>query len=111
MYVITGATGYIGNNLCRYLLEQKESVRILVRQKDHLFDDIDVLTSCSHTFSDAFLDQEVHEKDVIIHIAGYVNLTQENRLETYRANVQLTKRLISIAQKNPVALSISALLT
>ncbi|MDX9691743.1 MAG: NAD-dependent epimerase/dehydratase family protein [Acholeplasmataceae bacterium] len=99
MYVITGATGHIGNNLCHYLVEQKESVRILIRQKDHSLDDLDVLTSCSHTFSEAFLDQAIDTNDVIIHVAGYVNLTKKNRLETYRANVQLTKILIAIAKK------------
>lgn len=99
MYVLTGATGLIGNNVLRYLLEQGEPVRILIRKYDQSLDGLTVDTHCAEFFSDEFLDQAIHYNDIIIHVAGYVNLTQKNRLETYRTNLQLTKRLVGIAEK------------
>lgn len=99
MFIVTGATGHIGNNTVRYLLEQKESVRVLVRKKDISLEGLDINIKESETFDEAFLDSVIHNHDIVIHTAGYINLFNQDKMETFRANVQLTKRIVHICLK------------
>jgi len=99
MFIVSGATGHIGNNTVRYLLEQNESVRVLVRKKDVSLDNLDVDIKVSQTFDEQFLDTVISENDVIIHTAGYINLFNQDKMETFRTNVQLTKRIVNMCLK------------
>ena len=99
MFIVTGATGHIGNNIVRYLLEQKNDVRVLVRKKDVSLDGLDVDIRISQTFDEQFLDSVISNNDVIIHTAGYINLFNHDKMETFRSNVQLTKRIVNICLK------------
>jgi dihydroflavonol-4-reductase len=101
MYIVTGATGHIGNNVTRYLLNQNEDVRVLVRRIDRSLEGLSCDIRISQTFDDTFLDQAIHERDVIIHCAAYIDLMNQDIMNTFRTNLQLTKRLVQIAkQKN-----------
>jgi dihydroflavonol-4-reductase len=97
MFIITGATGHIGNNVVRYLLKQGEQVKVLVRKMDESLQGLDIQYAIHQEFDDLFLDQEIHEQDVIIHCAAYIDLMNKKPLTTFRTNVGLTKRLVEIA--------------
>lgn len=99
MYIVTGATGHIGNNTVRYLLEQNVPVRVLVRKKDISLMGLNIDVKESDTFDDTFLDAVIGYGDVLIHAAGYINLFNDHRMETFRSNVQLTKRIIHVCLK------------
>jgi len=99
MYVITGATGHIGNNIVRYLYAKGHPIRALVRKKDASLENLEIEIAISQTFDDAFLDAHIHENDIIIHCAAYIDLMNSNRLLTFRTNVQMTKHLIEIAKR------------
>lgn len=99
MYVITGATGHIGNNVLRYLLSLGQEVHVLVRKIDHSLDGLPIKASISQTFDENFLEQAIQEGDIIIHCAAYIDLLNKHLMETFRTNVGLTKRLIAVAEK------------
>ncbi len=99
MYVITGATGHIGNNVLRYLLSKDLSVHALVRKIDHSLEGLQAKFSTSLIFDYSFLDESIQENDIIIHCAAYIDLLNNHRMQTFRTNVGLTKMLIEIAKK------------
>lgn len=99
MYVITGATGHIGNNILRYFISLGLDTHALVRKMDHSVENLHVKISMSQTFDDLFLDHAINEGDTIIHCAAYIDLMNKDLMQTFRTNVGLTKRLIAIAKR------------
>ncbi|HAX02030.1 MAG TPA: hypothetical protein DEA30_03385 [Acholeplasmataceae bacterium] len=97
MYIVTGATGHIGNNIVRYLLSKGLKVKVLIRKMDVSLDGLDLDIAISQTFDHAFLDREIKESDMIIHCAAYIDLMNKSLVTSYRTNVQLTKRIVDIA--------------
>jgi len=100
-YLVTGATGLLGNNIVRLLIERGEQVRVLAR-----------LTSDPRTLAD--LPVERVEGDVrdsqavaqacqgvqfVIHAAGFVHIGWKN-LEQHRAiNVEGTRTVAAAARQ------------
>ena len=99
MYVITGATGHIGNNILRFLLSKNLSVHALVRKMDPSLEGLSAKISISSMFDYSFLDASIQENDIIIHCAAYIDLLNNHRMQTFRTNVGLTKLLLDIARK------------
>jgi len=96
MYIVTGATGHIGNNAVRYLLDQKLPVRVLVRKIDQSLEGLDIDIKVSSSFDESFLDSCINFSDTVIHAAGYINLFNDAKMDTFRTNLQLTKRITQI---------------
>lgn len=97
MYIVTGATGHIGNNVVRYLLSRGLKVKVLIRKMDQSLQGLDLEIAISQTFDYAFLNQEINASDIIIHCAAYLDLMNKSLVTSYRTNVQLTKRMVDIA--------------
>jgi dihydroflavonol-4-reductase len=104
MYVVTGATGHIGNNVVRYLIEQGERVSVLVRQVDHSLTGLSVESFTHSNFDEHFLDSNIHENDIVIHSAGFIDLLNRDKMNTFRTNYQLTKRIADLCLKKKVRL-------
>jgi dihydroflavonol-4-reductase len=102
MYVVTGATGHVGNNIVRYLLDMGEKVRVLVRTESKSLLGLEVETCVSQQFDDLFLRTHIHSGDIVIHAAGYINLYNHDKLMTFRANYLMTKKIVDmcIEKKN-----------
>ncbi|MDY0294727.1 MAG: NAD-dependent epimerase/dehydratase family protein, partial [Acholeplasmataceae bacterium] len=98
MYIVTGATGHIGNNVVRYLLSQNVNVRVLVRRSDESLEGLSIDKKISSSFDHDFLNAHINEHDIIIHCAAYIDLMNRDLMQTFRTNVQLTKRLIEVAK-------------
>ena len=99
MYVITGATGHIGNNVLRYLVSLDLPVHALIRKMDPSLQGLDIKISVSSNFDDAFLDSAISDGDIIIHCAAYIDLLNKHLMQTFRTNVGLTKHLLAIAKR------------
>jgi dihydroflavonol-4-reductase len=99
MYIVTGATGHIGNNVVRYLTSLGIPVKVLVRKLDPSLENLNVNVCISPYFDDTFLDINIAEGDIIIHCAAYIDLMNRDLFQSYRTNVQLTKKLVNIAIK------------
>ena len=103
--LVTGATGFIGSNLVRELLNRKYEVNLLVRSKNKLDDDLK--SECSIFEGDLF-NLEAIEKSVkgckcIFHMAAYANIWSKDKSHAFKTNVQGTENILNAALKNKVS--------
>jgi len=104
MYVVTGATGHIGNNIVRHLVEHNENVRVLIRNNNQSLADLPIEVKVNSFFDIPFLDANILTDDIVIHSAGYIDLLNRDKMTTFRTNYQLTKRIVDLCLKKKVRL-------
>lgn len=85
-YVLTGATGHIGNNLARMLTSQNEKVKLLVRKIDESIEGLDVEYIVGNVFDKEFLLKNIEKDDIVIHLAGIIDIKNKLQKETYDIN-------------------------
>lgn len=107
--LVTGATGFIGQHLCRFLKEKDCFVRVLLKKKTHLtkgqasrwdqtyfYDLKETILFKSH--SPALMDKI----DTVFHLAGIAHASAASSVpaSTYwRVNVEATKELLHLAHQ------------
>jgi dihydroflavonol-4-reductase len=97
---VTGATGLVGNNVVRQLLDRGEAVRILVRESSdcRTFEDLDVDVIFGDTRHANAVRAAAEGVDLIVHAAAIVKIGR-TRLEQFRAvNVEGTRHVAQAAQ-------------
>jgi dihydroflavonol-4-reductase len=104
MYVLTGATGHIGNTLARLLLDRQEPFKILARQTGPALEGLSADIRLGDIFDPAFLAREVHSGDIFIHLAGLIDLTNKKVEESFRINRDGTKIIADFCLANHVRL-------
>jgi len=100
---ITGASGLIGNNLCRYLLKEGYQLKVLVRHTDgkSLYD-LDIQRVTGDLFITETLDELVRDSDIVIHLAGKVSIYPSEREEIFRTNIDGVKNIIDACKRNKI---------
>jgi dihydroflavonol-4-reductase len=96
MFIVTGATGHIGNSITRYLLDQSEQVRLLTRSVDASLVGLAVDIQKGNLLDCAFLSENIEAGDIVIHCAGYIDLKNRHQLSTYRVNYLMTKKIADV---------------
>ena len=99
-YVITGATGHIGNNLTRLLKENDEQVRIIVRKIDESVKDLDVEIIQGSFMDKDLLNDVIHPGDIVIHLAAYLDFHNRNWKMFEDVNIKGTMAVAEISYKN-----------
>lgn len=102
-YIITGSTGHIGNNIARYLankLNDATKVILLVRRIDDSIANLNATIIKGNVFSEEFLNQNILKDDIVIHLAGVIDIKNNKKQETYDINYLGTKTILDIAIKN-----------
>ena len=101
-YIVTGATGHIGNNLVRYLLNKNEKVKILVRREHDKAIDGLMCEKVVGNLNDAkFLEQHIEEGSIVIHCAGLIDITNKKIDELMNVNFLMTVNIVqSCIKKN-----------
>lgn len=101
-YVITGASGHIGNNLVRYIYEKEPDadVILLVRSYIDILNNTRAVQKIINFNSDEELSKMITGDSVLIHLAAIIDLREKCEEETIRINYLLTKRLCDICQTN-----------
>ncbi len=104
--LITGATGFVGLNLTRYLLEQGLDVRLLVRDPQKLPTEIRDSKNTEIFVGDVTdlkaVDDSTRNMDGVFHLAGVVGYSKAQRQEMERVNVGGTRNIIDAMTKNKV---------
>jgi dihydroflavonol-4-reductase len=97
---VTGATGFIGGNLARALLDDGHQVRLLVRPAS----DRRNVAGLPAELVEGDLDnpQKLAEQmagcDAVFHVAAHYSLWAKDRDSIYRANVDGTKNMLAAAR-------------
>ena len=93
--LVTGATGFVGERVCKMLLQKNEKIRIISRKTSSDFTDI-VLADLS---SDTINTSAFEGVSTVIHLAGYTHdlRSSGNEEEYFRLNVEATKKLAKVA--------------
>lgn len=97
--LVTGATGFIGEHVCRHLLGAGYRVRALLRQQySSIIYGHSSFEHCNGDLSDPdSLFRACEDIEVIIHIAGVAHADNTNDESLRRVNVGGTERLLSAA--------------
>ena len=104
-YVITGASGHIGNNLVRYINEVEPNAEIIALNRRHITKELNGanVTQVVGDLNDIdFLSNNINNKDVVIHLACLIDLTNKKKDEMYKTNYLLTKNICDICLKKNV---------
>ncbi len=101
-YVLTGASGHIGNNLARYIREKEPGADIAVLTRRPIGRElagVDCRQAVGDLGDDTFLAAHIHRDSVVIHMAGLIDLTDKRKEESYRINYLLTKQLCDLCRE------------
>jgi dihydroflavonol-4-reductase len=97
---LTGATGFVGANLARLLLEKGYEVRALVRPQSNLknLQGLDIETVEGHLCNPSLADQ-IQGCQVAFHVAAHYSLWQSDREELHHSNVLGTRNILAAARE------------
>ena len=97
---VTGATGFIGANLVRLLLEKGYDVRALVRPSSDLSNikNLPIEISQGELNSDDLVEK-MQGCQVLFHVAALYSLWQKDRPRLYMSNVLATRNVLAAARK------------
>lgn len=101
MILVTGATGFIGSHVARYLAQRGEPLRLLVRKASDrtLIQGLDA-EICEGDLKDrASLREPVEGCDAVFHVAADYRLWSPDPLEVYATNVDGTRNLLEEARR------------
>ncbi len=92
--IITGATGHIGINLIRELLEQGWEVTALSRHPGKYLEALPVETQYGDIGDQVFLNEAIADADAVFHLAGVLPLQESDARRVWQVNVDGTAAVI-----------------
>ena len=100
---ITGASGHIGNNICRHLISEGYVLKVLVREpNERSLSELEIQMVMGNLFSSESLDELMHEVDIVIHVAGKVSIYPKDKEEIFKTNIEGVKNVVDACVKNGV---------
>lgn len=99
--LVTGATGFVGANLVRKLIERGYRVRVLVRAQSSrkVLDGLDIEYARGDVLDPASLEGAMRACDGVFHAAAYVSLYVPDPREMHRVNVGGTQNVLRAARQ------------
>lgn len=100
-YLVTGASGLLGNNVIRQLVERGDEVRVIVRKASNkrAFEHVSVELVDGDVTDAASMQRACLGADVVIHSAGDVYLGWRHQEQSYRVNVEGTRNVARAARE------------
>jgi dihydroflavonol-4-reductase len=99
---VTGASGHIGNNVCRELLNRGHQVTALVRQDTTALNGLNVECISGDVSDKDSLDILLHDADAVCHVAGLISISGSQKGLVQEINIRGTENVIESAIKNKV---------
>lgn len=97
--LVTGATGHVGSNLVRALLEQGQEVRALVHSQRHALDGLDVECVAGNVGDPPSLDAAMRGVTDVYHLAGLISILGDRGGEVARVNIDGVAAVAKAARK------------
>lgn len=99
--LVTGATGFIGSQITRQLVERGDHVRVLLRETSNTqnIDGLDVEKVYGDILDENSVKEAVRDCDLLFHTAGYVSFKKSDYDKMNRINVQGTRNVLSAAME------------
>ena len=107
LYLLTGAAGFLGSNICSQLLERGDSVRAFVLRGDpavkYIPEGVEVFEGdlCSGEDCSRFFDVEDGVETVCIHCASMVTVNPDYNEKLMAVNVGGTENILAAAKAHP----------
>lgn len=97
--LLTGANGFLGAHLCKYLIKNNYDVSVLVRKNSDLSElkDLKVNYHYGDILNMDSLNAAFSGQDYICHLAGLVSYKKYDRNNLYKINVTGTKNVVDAA--------------
>jgi dihydroflavonol-4-reductase len=92
--LVTGATGFLGEHLCRVLVEQGHTVRGLARSRSGVLADLGVEHVRGDVLSREDLDKALEGVHAVFHLAGAVSRDPDDAQRMMRLHVDGTRTLM-----------------
>ena len=92
--LVTGATGFLGEHLCRVLVEQGDTVRGLARSRSGVLADLGVEHVRGDVLTGPELDTALVGMDAVFHLAGAVSRDPDDAQRMMRLHVDGTRRVL-----------------
>ncbi|MDB4957032.1 MAG: NAD-dependent epimerase/dehydratase [Myxococcales bacterium] len=92
--LVTGATGFLGEHLCRALVEAEHIVRGLSRSRSAVLDDLGVESVRGDVLSGDELDRAIDGVSAVFHLAGAVSRDPDDAQRMMRLHVDGTRRVL-----------------
>lgn len=103
-YIITGATGHLGNVVTRKLLEKGEDVKIVIRDEKQL--EIFGKKNIDYVVGDIrdveFLRSVIEKDSIVIHMAGIITIVSKNKQIVKDTNILGTKNICDVCLEKGV---------
>lgn len=102
--LLTGANGFIGSYVLKYLLERGQQVNILVRNasKKIYRNDFNLKIFYGDINNPEAVNEAITGCDIVIHLAALVRSTANDPSEFYNTNVRGTENLLNTALRNGI---------
>ena len=108
MIVITGSTGHIGNNFAKLCFKKHIPFKLLLRQMSSAIQDMKDHVVIGDIFDSAFLENEVHQGDILVHFAAFIDIYNNSFDEAMYVNDFGTRMIIDFCVKNQIRLLYSS---
>lgn len=104
-YVLTGASGHIGNNLVRLINSEEPTSEIICLTRRPVEREL-AGTVCRQVVGDlsdpAFLQENIGEGDTVVHLACLIDLSGKKKDESFAINYTLTRSIADHCLKTGV---------
>ena len=107
MYLVTGAAGFLGSNVCAQLLERGDKVRAFVLKNDpamkYIPEEVEICEGdlCDLVSVDAFFTVEPEMETVVIHCASMVTVNPDFNQKLIDVNVGGTRNIVDTCLNHP----------
>ena len=92
--IVTGASGHLGANLIRFLINQSYNVRAIVHEDKRAVEGLDIDLLFADVLDLASLKKAFFGSEVVYHLAALISLSKRDFDLMYRINVQGTRNVI-----------------
>jgi len=97
---ITGASGHIGNNLCRELIQKGHRVKVLVHNSDQSLAGLDVEKVKGNILDKEALYRLIGGADYVFHTAAIISIGVNSKEKIFQVNIEGTRNVIEACLKH-----------